>query len=153
MNYKISGLSSLVFVFFALAIAAFQLYKTSPLIGIIYSLSIPISFFIVLYCYCRKCPHVASKTCRHVLFGWIVAKIFKSSVPSKYSLLEIIFTVVPLLIIFMYPQYGLYQNKTLFTVFWLLMIVAVVIVRSGVCPRCENLYCVLCSNGNKKGGK
>jgi len=146
MSYKIPGLSSIILLFIALGIADYQLFTVSLPLGIVYFICIPLSFLITLYNYCRKCPHVASKTCRHVLFGWIISKLFKPIQPSKYTVKEAFVSLIPLVFIVIFPQYWLVQSIGLFIAFWVLMLAAVVIVRIGVCIGCKNVNCLFCPN-------
>lgn len=146
MNYKIPGLSSGAFIFIALILADIWLFITSFSLGIIYTIVIPIMFLMVLYFYCRKCPHTVNGTCRHVIFGRITKKLFGPSDQQKYTAKEILFTLIALLILIAFPQYWLIQNLVLFTVFWFLMFITGIIIRTGVCPGCRNHNCLLCPN-------
>jgi hypothetical protein len=146
MNYKIPGLSSITFMFIALVIASFQLFTVSIITGTIYIILIPVVFLNLLYWYCRKCPHSANGTCRHVIFGWITKKVFSIVAPTKYTVIEIIFSLAPLAVLILLPQYLLFKNLILFIAFWILMLIAGVIVRTGVCPGCRNLNCAFCPN-------
>lgn len=146
MNYKVPGLSSIILVFAALLIACCQLFLSSPVLALIYFICIPLAFLFTLYNYCTKCPHVQDGTCRHVVFGWVVVKLFKIRSPSKYTLKEIILALAPIAALLIFPQYWLFQNIGLFTVFWVLMLIAVVIVRTGVCISCRNSNCKFCPN-------
>ena len=149
MNYKVSGLLSIVLVFIALGIIGYQLFLLSLIFGIIYSICIPIAFLFTMYHYCRKCHHASSKTCRHVILGLITNKLFKPLGPSKYTMKDIFFSLFPLALLVILPQYWLFQSISLFIAFWILMLVAVVIVRTAVCKRCENINCTFCPNADK----
>jgi len=146
MDYKITGLGSILLVFVALGIASSQLFQASVIFGFVYLVCIPIAFLNVSYHYCRKCPHVANDTCRHVVLGWAVKKLFKYNLSSKYTFKDLIFAAVPLGILVILPQYWLFVNMPLFVVFWVLMLIAVMIVRTGVCVTCQNTKCSFCPN-------
>ncbi len=150
MNYKIPGLSSIALMFIAIVLADIRLFTISITSGVIYTVLIPILFLFVLYCYCRKCPHSANGatkgTCRHVILGKITSSLFGNSKPAKYTIKEILSALIPLLILIAFPQYWLFRDITLFIVFWILMLAAGIIVRTGVCPGCKNVNCGFCPN-------
>ncbi|MCX7711129.1 MAG: hypothetical protein N2484_14930 [Clostridia bacterium] len=148
MNYKAPGVLSLILAFAAIGIAVYQLFAVSIIMGLAYTICTPIAFLNVLYHYCRKCPHVTDETCRHVIFGWIVSKLFKPSTPSKYSTGEILLALSPLAVFFAFPQYWLLRQINLFIAFWVLMLLAIIVVRTGVCKECKNINCKFCQNAN-----
>lgn len=146
MRCKFLGVLSIIIAFAAFTLAAIQLLNHSLILGIGYILFIPLGFLIILYSYCRKCPHVTNNTCRHILMGLIVIKLFKPVKPSRYTIRQIIAVVIPLAIISLFPQYWLIKNITLFIAFWILMFTAIIIIRIGVCTRCGNSNCSFCPN-------
>lgn len=146
MNYKISGVSSFLLLFIALGISSYVLFAFSIMLGIVYVVAIPIALLVTFYHYCRKCPHLNNNTCRHVFVGPIVLKLFMQVSPSKYTVREIIFALLPLTAIIIFPQYWLIKNIKLFIAHWVIMVFAVAIVRVGVCTKCKNLNCLLCSS-------
>lgn len=146
MNYRIPGLSSIILFFIATGIAVYQLFTVSLLSGAIYFIFLPLGFLILLYFYCRKCPHVMDNSCRHVLFGWIVRKMYAPLKPSGYKPKEIIFALSPLVLLVAFPQYFLLRRFSLFVCYWILMLIAVIIVLKGVCPACRNTNCKFCPN-------
>lgn len=148
MSYKVPGLLSITLVFIALGIMDYQLFSISLAIGLIYALCIPVAFAFTLFNYCRKCPHVTQKSCRHVILGLIVARLFKPLAPSKYTLKEIFTALIPLMLLVIFPQYQLFLNISLFIAFWILMLIAVIIVRMEVCKKCENINCTFCPGKN-----
>jgi hypothetical protein len=149
MNYKIPGLTSIILFFIAIGIAAVDLFTVSISLGIVNIVLLPLIFLNVFYWYCRKCPHIMNGTCRHVILGKITHGLFNAVAPAKYSFKEIIFTLLPLIILIIFPQYWLFQNKYLFIAFWIFMLVAVIIVRTGVCTGCKNTNCAFCPNSFK----
>jgi hypothetical protein len=146
MNYKVPGLSSIISMLIALAIALFQLFTFSILFGAFYAILIPIVFLNLIYWYCRKCPHTSDGTCRHVIFGRITKMLFGATNQDNYTFKEIIFALFPLVMLVAAPQYWLFQNKYLIIIFWGLMLLAGVIVRTGVCSGCRNTNCTFCLN-------
>lgn len=147
MNYRIPGILSIVLLFVTAGIAGYQLFTVSTMLGIAFVIALPLSFLSTFYFYCRKCPHALRGTCRHVVMGWTVSKLFKLSEPSEYTVIEMIYAFVPAAVVIIIAQYWLVQNIKLFTVFWMLMLVTGVIIRTSVCRECENTYCKMCPNG------
>jgi len=148
MNYKFPGLLSIILLFTAAGIANYQLYTQSFMLGAAFTVCFPLSLLNMLYHYCRKCPHVTRKTCRHVIFGWLVQKLFKPLKPSKYNVRDITLASLPTAIVMLISQYWLFKNKYLFIAFCVIMLIAVIIVRISLCKSCENTYCKLCSNNS-----
>jgi hypothetical protein len=146
MKDKIPGVSSIALVFIAFGIAAYQLLQYSILLGLLFIVFTPAVFLNVMYQYCRKCPHVKSKTCRHVIIGAITGKLFGSIESSAYTRREILLMLIPLCALVIFPQYWLFQNIPLLIAFWVLMVLAVLIVLTGVCRTCENNNCAMCPN-------
>ena len=144
MNYKVPGLISIFVMFMALGIADYELFTGSLLLGAVYMLCIPLVFLNTLYHYCSQCPHADHNTCRHVIFGPIVAKLFKPEAPAPYKPAQILGALIPLAALVIFPQAWLWQNTPLFVLFWVFMMLAGMIVRVGVCPRCENSNCSFC---------
>ncbi|MEL7656011.1 MAG: hypothetical protein AAGU75_08895 [Bacillota bacterium] len=146
MNYKIPGLLSIILFFSAMGIADYQLFTVSAMLGFALVIGFPLTLLNTLYFYCRKCPHVTQKNCRHVIFGFIVYKLFKPLEPSKYELKEIISAILPMAIVIMLSQYWLIQNRNLFIVFWVLMLISIITIRVSVCTVCGNSNCTMCRN-------
>lgn len=144
MNYKFPGLTSILFMFVALAIASYSLFANSFILGAVYTLFIPIALLNTLYNYCRKCPHAVDQTCRHVILGMVIMRSFKPLQPSSYTINEYLRALIPLILLFIYPQYWLIANTNLIVLFWLFMAAAVFIIRIGVCSDCRNANCMFC---------
>lgn len=146
MKNRFTGVFSIVLVFIALLLAIYRLFSISVILGIFYLIYIIVSLILILYFYCRKCPHVINGTCRHVLFGWITARLFKAVEPSPYTSRETLFTLLPLALAILLPQYWLFQKTHLFIGFWALVLPAVIMVLTSVCKGCLNRNCSLCPN-------
>lgn len=147
MHYKVPGLTSILIALAALILAAWRLFAVSLWLGAGFTLAAIAGGLIMLRTYCRKCPHLARGTCRHVLPGWIVGNLFHPRPPGPYSFRELLIAFFPVVMIMAFPQYWLFQHKAVFFAFWGLMAVAVVIVRMGVCPVCENGHCIMARSG------
>jgi hypothetical protein len=142
--YAIPGVGSLLLLVAALAVADIQLFSASLALGIGFAVSVPLFFLPVFYWYCRRCPHAADGTCRHVLIGRATKALFKLHPPARYSAREIILSLAPLAVLVLFPQYWLFRSIWPGVVFWALMAAAFLIVRIGVCPVCGNENCALC---------
>lgn len=147
MNYRIPGLMSIVLLLAAVGIADYQLCSISFGLGIAFVIGLLLAFTYTLYSYCRKCPHATSQTCRHVVLGWIVNKLFKPLAPSPYTGREIMQAALPAAVIIILAQYWLVQNIERFITFWTLLLITGVIIRTSVCRECQNLNCKMCPNG------
>jgi hypothetical protein len=146
MSYKVPGILSLALALIALVIADQQLLSASLILGLAYAFSVPLLFVVVLYGYCRKCPHATSHSCRHVILGLLVTKLFKTIEPAKYTKIETLIATLPLLFLFLFPQYWLFGNLVLFIIFWVLTVSSVLSIGLAVCPNCKNTFCFFCPN-------
>ncbi|MBN2436505.1 MAG: hypothetical protein JXK07_14690 [Spirochaetes bacterium] len=144
MDYRITGITSIGLVFVAIGIAMYQLFSISFLFGAVYTVCVPLVFLNVIYIYCRRCTHSLDGSCRHVLFGLIVGRLFKPTSPKPYTLNEILIALLPLVILIALPLYWLWQIPVLFFSFLTLLAVAGAIVVKGVCPGCKNSSCAMC---------
>jgi len=141
MNYKIPGLASIGLAFLAIGIADYQLFKYSTIFGVIYIVGMLPVFLNTLYQYCRKCPHVGNSTCRHVIFGKLIKRLFGLLEPSPYETKAMLSVLISNSLFFIFPQYWLFQNTFLVVTFWVIMSLSVVIIRKSVCPSCLNNNC------------
>lgn len=144
MDYRIPGLVSIFLAFIAIGIADFQLFQYSITIGVVYIVLMPIIFLNTLYQYCRKCIHVADGTCRHVIFGKLINKLFKVSKPSPYTFKEVSSVLISNTLFFIFPQYWLFKNLLLLITFWVFMLISIITIRYLVCPNCCNRNCYFC---------
>jgi hypothetical protein len=141
MKYRIPGLASIILGFTAVGIAIYQLFKNSIILGIVYTICFIVFFIITLYYYCRKCPHIKDNSCRRVLFGWATGRLFKPVKPAPYKPHEKLAQYFNMFVYIIFPQYWLFQDKFLFIIFWVLMILSVVIQLIAICPGCKNAFC------------
>ncbi len=141
MNYKVPGLLSVGLIGIAIGIAGIQLFLSSAILGAAYVCCFPVVMLSMLYFYCRKCPHVALGTCRHVIPGPIVKAMFKPVEPSNYKLWEMALALIPFAVFIIFPQFWLLKNIPLVIIFWTLMLLGGILVRTSVCPKCQNVNC------------
>jgi hypothetical protein len=145
IHYAIPGLGCLVLLAASLVIADVRLWAVSAALGTIYAICVPVFFLPVFYWYCRKCPHAADGTCRHVIFGRATKALFTLQKPAPYSTAELILSLGPLGLLVLFPQYWLFAYSVWWgAAFWVPLAVAGVIVRVSVCPGCGNRRCALC---------
>jgi hypothetical protein len=142
MSYKLPGVTSLILAFTAIGIADYYLFTVSPLPGVLYLLIVPIALVNNIFFYCRKCPHVHDKSCRRVLFGRVAHALFKPITRAPYTGREILLQLLPMLAYILFPQYWLIRNVTLFSTFWVLIIIAGILQIFFICPQCHNHYCL-----------
>jgi hypothetical protein len=74
----------------------------------------------------------------------VVKKLFRPIPPAQYTSAEIFFASVPGVIFLILPQYWLFKSGKAFIIFWTLMALAVITIKIGVCPTCENVHCFSC---------
>lgn len=142
MNYKIPGLLSILLFGGALAVAALRMFQISTQAGLLYSAALPVTLGVMLVFFCRKCPHVANNTCRHVIFGPVIKRLFPHSKPARYTLVELVLAFLPLGAMLIIPQMYLFQKPQLAVLFWTLCLPALLIVKTQVCSSCKNGNCI-----------
>jgi hypothetical protein len=140
---RIPGAASLALLLAALVIADVELFVCSVVLGLVYAAFVPAAFLPALALYCRKCPHAANDTCRHVFVGKIARALFGTAPPTPYSAPNIIGTLLPIAAVLLFPQYWLFQAAGFAVVFWALAAPAGALVPVGVCPGCGNVNCRL----------
>lgn len=133
------GILSLFLLLMAIVIGALSIFKSSVLLTIAYLGASMILFTIVIYSYCSKCP-CRLHSCAHILPGKLT-KFLPSRKVGQYITLDFLGVIIPLVIIFAFPQLWLIKNLGLLIVFWALVIVALVEIRFSVCKGCGNQYC------------
>lgn len=141
MNSKFFGINSLFLFTAAIIIGLSVIYGVSSILGLIYLLLIPISIIIIIYSYCTKCPQ-KENNCAHVFPGMISR--FMPDREGRYNKHDIMGTIIPVLVLILFPQYWLWQKKNLFILFWVLIIIAFIEIVVFVCKSCENRHCSLC---------
>ena len=108
-------------------------------LAILYALLTIVSLVLIIFSYCGKC------TCRLERCSCIFPGKFTRYLPArkqmKYSRLDIIGVMLGFSVITLFPQYWLFQNKTMLVLFWILLFLAHLQIRLFVCGSCENLNC------------
>jgi hypothetical protein len=142
MVQKYHGVFSLVLIFAAVGIAFIYMLSFSVKMGLAYLVTFLIANPIVLYSYCAKCL-CRENACSHVFPGKLT-RLLPARKQSPYTVGDYFWTGISLIALLGFPQVWLWQNKTLFVVFWLLLIVGLVEIFFLVCPRCQNENCPNC---------
>jgi len=146
MGNKFHGVFSLVLVFFSILIGFFSIGYHSLLMGILYLLITIISSVSVLYFYCAKC-YCRFNSCVHIFPGKLTRHLpFRDQ--GEYTRQDYLGTIIPISIIFLFPQFWLLKNLTLFVFFWISLLAGVVQINTFLCRTCENKRCMLCKKEN-----
>ena len=140
MSTKFHGLMSLGLVGAAVVIAAVTAFAESLLLGVVYLAVCAGAIAAVINAYCAKCPCKAN--CGHVIPGKL-ALMLTHRRPGPFTKGDLAIVGVGLLILLGVPNVWMRQNATLTVVFWVLVVVGVVQIRSFVCRACGNNLCPL----------
>ncbi len=139
---RIHGVTSLILFAIALLVAINAVFAQSISFGIIYSIYLPIGALLALMGFCPKCPHIADRTCRHVIPGEIVRLFPTSQSGSQYRATDYLILIVPILFIIGLPQIPLFKQGILFFgLFWGIMALVVAEIITFVCSSCRNVKC------------
>ena len=141
MRGRFHGLVSLALVFSAVGIALIYMLKLSVALGVVYLAVIIITLPVVLYSYCAKCT-CRDGACSHVFPGRLT-RLLPARKPGPYSRMDYLGTALSLLALFGFPQLWLWQTKTVFIVFWIILTAALVEIIFLVCRTCNNQSCPL----------
>lgn len=146
VKLKTHGTISISLIFTALAIGFLSIFEYSLLFSIIYVAAILLFLFLVGFLYCSKC--LSRDNCNHLFMGSL-SKLISPYKKGKYTKFDIIVGIVlPMLIIYILPQFWLYKNIYYLVSFWLLTIVGIADISVVVCKSCSNTKCLLCKSKN-----
>jgi len=140
--HNLHGILSLMLIKVAVLTALVYLFFTSAAIGSIYLALIIAASLTIMYAYCAKCA-ARDHHCSHVAPGKLTRWLPQRD-SGPYSTLDLLATGGSLILIFIFPQYWLWQNKTVQLIFWGVTIVALAEILLRVCPDCRNQNCMLC---------
>ena len=138
INRNLYGVTSLIFILASIIIADIELYLDSIYLGIVYSLIIITSNFLLVYVFCTKCP--CKNHCGHIIPGRL-ALVFTNRKTGPYSKSEISLTAGLLAVLIIFPQIWLWKNQQIFWAFWALVITGTIQIRTVVCRSCDNSFC------------
>ncbi len=146
MSRKFHGIFSMVLAGVAVALGLFSIIRESLLMGLLYVVICVVASVIVVYAFCAKCP-CRLHDCAHVLPGKLTT-LLPPRQAGPYTALDIVGMSVPLLLIFLFPQFWLWKNTIFLVIFWVLCIVASIEIVCYVCKGCQNKYCPVCALRN-----
>ncbi len=125
----------------AFVIGTYSIAIYNLLAAFLYFIGVLIGYLLNVYYFCRKCPHISDDSCRFVVFGKIACLFPKNRIGERYSYRDVIIIWIPRLYMFFFPRPWLFKHKTLFIVFWALIIIALLIWVFRVCRTCGNEKC------------
>lgn len=142
VNY---GILSMVVIGIGVALGIFLMAVNSLVAAGLYFILVLIGIYTVLMNYCRKCPHSMNGSCKHVLPGKLAKKLpYKKT--GKYTAFELSTVIGMLVTIFILPLLFTYKNLPAATIYCMIWVVGVIMIRKGVCITCYNRWCMLCPN-------
>lgn len=98
---------------------------------------------LIIYTYCRKCPHSANGSC-HRIFPGRVAKSMPYKKTGKYTALEMGLIIVALMVVVVPPVF--FMQAGVLVGYGVLWAGVVLLQRGRVCGGCYNRWCVICPN-------
>ena len=143
MKGKFHGVVSLLLIFAAVIVALIYMLSLAINLGLVYLAIIVTANPIDLYASCAKCL-CREDACSHVLPGKLT-RLLPARKQGPYTNGDYFWTGVSLIALLGFPQVWLWQNKTLFFVFWILLVVGLIEILFLVCPRCRNENCPNCN--------
>lgn len=141
MTRRLHGRIALGLLFVAAALAAYVLYGSSPAHATGYVLLSAASAMLMIGAFCTKCPEQGAG-CAHGVPG-MLAERFLPRRTGPYTAGDYAAVALAVLVIVLLPQAWLVARPGLFVVFWVLVGVAAIEIRTCVCLRCGNAGCPL----------
>ncbi|NLD92858.1 MAG: hypothetical protein GX639_09340 [Fibrobacter sp.] len=139
---RIHGVISLMLFAVALLVAINAVFAQSITFGIIYLIILPIGALLALMGFCPKCPHVADRTCRHVIPGEIMRLFPTGKTGGQYRATDYLILIVPILFIIGLPQIPLFkQGILIFGLFWSILVLVITEIATFVCNSFRNSNC------------
>jgi hypothetical protein len=138
MKKQYYGITSFGLFSAAIVLAVVATFLISWRLGFVYLAICVMSLLTMLYMYCAKCP--CRTHCGHVIPGKIVV-VFKDRPSEPYTPVEMVFTIVAMLFLIGLPQVWLWEYIWLFIAFWVMIVLAVIQMKTVVCRACDNIYC------------
>ena len=142
MKARFHGVFSLVLVSLSAIVALMALMTESISMGMLYLVILCVSPLIILYAFCAKCL-CREHACSHVFPGRLT-RFLPERTQTDYTFSDIFWTAIPLMALFIFPQFWMWQNKLLFILFWVLFLAGLLEILLLVCRGCGNTKCPLC---------
>lgn len=139
---KFNGITSMILGGSSLLIGFYTLCINAINLAYLYTALLVLAAILIPYTYCTKCP-CRKTNCAHVLPG-LITRFMPNRELETYTIFDwaIVGILTGLLIIL--PQYWLIKNIFLFSIFWILLIIAFLQIRLFICKVCDNKKCILC---------
>ena len=139
MRKKAAGYVVNLLMLAYLGLGVWVVARASIFLGVLYIVLIGLSFVVVAYAWCAKCP-CRSGGCTHIWVGKLT-RFLSQRKPGKYTPGDWVGQVVYLTGLHLLPQYWLWQDKTLFVLFWVLALATFLIGPLYACKGCPNKHC------------
>jgi hypothetical protein len=139
MRKKAAGYAINLLMLAYLGLGVWVVIRTSIFWGVLYIVLIGLSFVVVAYAWCAKCP-CRSGACTHIWVGKLT-KFLPRRKPGKYTAGDWAGQVIYLLGLHLLPQYWLWQDKVLFALFWVLALATFLAGPLYACKGCPNKRC------------
>ena len=98
------GAISISLLAVAFLIGAYSIFIRNIPAAVIYFVVVVAGYFLNIYYYCRKCPHILDNSCRFVVFGKIACLFPKNRIGERYSISDYIIIWFPRLFMFFFPR-------------------------------------------------
>jgi hypothetical protein len=138
---KFNGITSLLFFGISVIIGLYILRTNSVNLAILYIVIMLATAIMIPYVYCTKCP-CRKTNCAHVLPG-LITRFMPDRDSESYTVIDWAIVMILLGLLILLPQFWLYENILLFSIFWILSITAVLQIQFFICKTCDNKKCIL----------
>jgi hypothetical protein len=138
---RIAGTVSILSLAAAFCIGTYSIFKYNVPAAVFYFIAVLAGYFLNVFFFCRKCPHITDDSCRFVVFGKVACLFPKDRVGTPYSFRDVIMIWVPRIFMFFFPRPWIIKEKVLFIIFWLLIVNALFLWVTYVCRTCRNEKC------------
>jgi hypothetical protein len=138
---KFNGITSLLFFGMSVLIGLYILRTNSVNLTILYIVIMLATAIMIPYVYCTKCP-CRKTNCAHVLPG-LITRFMPDRDSESYTVIDWAIVMILLGLLILLPQFWLYENILLFSIFWILSITAVLQIQFFICKTCDNKKCIL----------
>lgn len=139
---KFNGITSLLFTGISLLIGLYILWLYSINLAILYLSIMIIAAVLIPYVYCTKCP-CRNTSCAHVLPG-LITRLMPNRESESYTSFDLAIVGLFMGVLIFMPQYWLFQNLFLFSIFWILLKIAFLQILLFICKTCDNKKCLMC---------
>ncbi len=139
---KFNGITSLLAFGMSVFIGLYVLWINSVNLAILYIVIMLAAVILIPYVYCTKCPCRETK-CAHLLPG-LLTRFMPDRDSESYNVFDWAIVMILVGLLMLLPQFWLYENMLLFSIFWILSITAVLQIQIFICKTCDNKKCILC---------